>query len=128
MDRESRQKSLLFQYKFKCICEACVDDWAIYLNLETPKNLASGVLKTKERLLNAENIEKLQKGELEMALKLYKPLCVLLSVFERYAPCVEMADCQESLKQCIVILQGLVPYGFSKTVEWSVHLSEQMLA
>lgn len=54
-----------------------------------------------------------------MALKLYKPLCQLAEQLEPFIPCKELADVQESLKQCLVIFEGLVPKGFNNLVEWN---------
>lgn len=64
-------------------------------------------------------MEKLQKGDLGNALLIFKPLCELTESLENFAPCVELADCQEALKQCLVIFEGVVPFGFSKLVEWN---------
>lgn len=119
-ERASRQKMLKSQYKFTCNCEACVNNWPTYLNLHQAKNLPVSIAKKKQLLLNNDNISKLQKGDFDTALNLYKPLCVLLKVLEDYAPCVELADCQESFKQCVSILEEIVPYGCNQHVQWSV--------
>lgn len=114
----SRQHSLKFQYKFTCLCEACVEQWPMYLLMRPAKCLSIDIRRKQKKLLNSEVIEMLQKGDKDTALKLFKPLCELAQDLDPYAPCVELADCQESLKQCIGILQGLIPYCDSNMVEW----------
>lgn len=118
-DSVSRRKSLNFQYKFNCICEACVDDWPTYRNLK-PAPLTLNLMKTISKLLHPNNIERLQKGDLNLALKLFKPVSILLKLLDEYAPSLELADAQETFKQCVVILQGLLPYEFSLQLDWSV--------
>ncbi|KAJ2945528.1 hypothetical protein O0L34_g345 [Tuta absoluta] len=116
-DRRTRQDSLRFQYKFSCLCEACVNDWPTYLHMKR-SNIPSDILRRKDKLLNSNAIDDLQKGNRGTALKLFGPLCRLVEELDQYAPCGELADCQESLKQCLTILKGLVPYGYSDLVEW----------
>lgn len=116
--RKSRQQSLKFQYKFICTCEACVNDWPTYLVMKPSHNLPLNIIKRTKTLLNSEAIENLQKGNKDTALQLFKPLCELIEELESYAPCMELSDCQESLKQCLTIFEGLLPYGYSNIVQW----------
>ncbi|XP_026756125.2 SET and MYND domain-containing protein 4 [Galleria mellonella] len=117
-DYVTRQRSLKFQYKFTCCCEACVDRWPLYFQMDSGLNLPLKVIKKKKELLSSDVIEKLQRGDINTAIKLYKPLCELAESLEPYAPCTELADCQETLKQCLQIFTGLVPYDLSISVEW----------
>lgn len=115
--RLSRRTSLKFQYKFDCICEACSDNWPTYLSLSSGK-IPTILSRHCERLLGSEVIEHLQKGDFKFACEQYRALCDLAEALEPYAPCKELADCQETLKQCLAIFRGLVSYGYSKIVEW----------
>lgn len=92
----------------------------MYFNLPLARNLPPQLKKQNEELLDSNNIEKLQKGDVVTARKLFKPLCELAELLEPYGPCKEVGDCQETLKQCLQILGGLVPFGCSFVVEWIV--------
>ncbi|CAG9788626.1 unnamed protein product [Diatraea saccharalis] len=117
-DRVTRQQQLKFQYKFTCLCEACINDWPTYLQIRPARNLPKKLKMRKEKLLDVTAINKLQKGDKAVAEMLLQPLCELAEDLESYAPCTELADCQESLKQCLEIFLGVVPYDYSKLVEW----------
>lgn len=82
-------------------------------------NLPLDLIKRRQKVLNSEAIENLQKGDKGTALQLFKPLCELMEELECYAPCMELSDCQESLKQCLSIFEGLLPYGYGNLVQWS---------
>lgn len=87
--------------------------------MKPSKNLPIDILTLKEEILNSFALEMLQKGDKCVAFGIYKELCSLAEVLEPYAPCVEQADVQEALKQCLTIFRGLLPYGFSNVVEWT---------
>lgn len=87
--------------------------------MKPSKNLSIDVIKRTQNVLNSKSIENLQKGDKGTALQLFKPLCELIEELDSYAPCMELSDCQESLKQCLTILEGVLPYGYSNFVEWS---------
>lgn len=88
----------------------------MYLSLSSCCNLS---LRIKSgNLLSTDIIEKLQNGDVMLACKMFKLLCELAGDLEPYAPCKELADCQETIKQCLVLMEGTVPYGYSKVVEW----------
>ncbi|CAH2092770.1 unnamed protein product [Euphydryas editha] len=117
--RNSRQATLKFQYKFNCLCEACVNNWPTYIHLSmTAKKIPAKLVRSKNNFLNESVIDKLQKGDIDTASKIYKRLCVLCEILEPYAPCVELCDCQEALKQCLAIFSGLVPYGNNLIINW----------
>lgn len=117
-DRATRQENLKFQYKFTCLCEACVNDWPTYMTMGPARNLPIEIKKRKDNLLNSDALEKLQKADVATAERLFKPLCELAEALDPYAPCMELADTQETLKQCLQILHGVVPYGYSQVVDW----------
>ncbi|XP_026724526.1 SET and MYND domain-containing protein 4 isoform X2 [Trichoplusia ni] len=118
--RDERQAILKSQYKFLCECEACINDWPLYQNLPVVQNLPEAIAKKKNELLSSEVIEALQKGDHDRATKLYKPLCELATDLDPYMPCQELAECQEAMKQCLAIMMGVLPHGFTKVVDWEV--------
>ncbi|XP_046969169.1 SET and MYND domain-containing protein 4-like [Vanessa cardui] len=119
-ERSSRQATLKFQFKFTCLCEACVNNWPnyMYLTMRQSNSVPAKLVRSKNSLLNEHVIDQLQRGNLDTALKTYKGICDLCKLLEPYAPCMELCDCQESLKQCLSIFEGLVPYGSSLMVKW----------
>ncbi|XP_061719114.1 SET and MYND domain-containing protein 4-like [Cydia pomonella] len=125
-DLKTRQENLKFQYKFVCVCEACVNDWPTYLTMKMSfrKKVPANLVLRKEQLLNPAIIDKLQKGDVDTAVNIFKPLCELTEVLDAFAPNIELADCQETLKQCLAIFGGLVPYGYSKLVEWDAKINK----
>lgn len=119
MDRRSRHISLKSQYKFICVCEACVDNWPTYmeLNLRKSTKVPNKILATRKKLLPMKVIDELQYGKVDTALDVYHKLCILCESLEEYAPCMELCECQEALKQCLSIFEGHVPYGSDLMVE-----------
>ncbi|KAF9424569.1 hypothetical protein HW555_000380 [Spodoptera exigua] len=118
--RQTRQAILLSQYKFSCICEACVDDWPKYYQLPSAPNLPGEVIQMINKHLGAEVIKCLQKADKKRALKEFKPLCKLATALEPFVPCKEAADCQEMLKQCLQILAGVLPFDFTKAIDFDI--------
>ncbi|XP_045774936.1 SET and MYND domain-containing protein 4-like [Maniola jurtina] len=119
-DRMTRQASLKFQYKFICMCEACRNNWPTYFSLSAQRfsMVPPNLTKSKNKLLSEHTIESLQRGDLKTARNIYKRLCILSETLEPYAPCVELCDCQESLKQCLAIFGGLSLYGTTQLIDW----------
>lgn len=118
--RDERQTVLKAQYKFLCQCEACINDWPLYQDLPVVQNLPAAIAAKRNELLTGDVIEALQKGDLDSATKLYKPLCELATDLDPFMPCQELADCQEAIKQCLAIMTGLLPHGFCHSVDWEV--------
>lgn len=119
-DLPARQASLKFQYKFMCMCEACIKNWPTYFTLcaEHFSRVPATLIKAKNKILSADTIKNLQHGDLKTANKVYKRLCVMSELLEPYAPCAELCDCQESVKQCLCIFEGLSPYGSTQLIYW----------
>ncbi|CAG9564829.1 unnamed protein product [Danaus chrysippus] len=119
-DYSSRQSSLKFQYKFTCVCEACVDKWPMYvqLNMMSSKNLPVKICQRKSNVLNQHVIRQLQSGDVCTALMIYKDLCILCEQLDKYAPCAELCECQEALKQCFMIFEGFRTFGSDDIIEW----------
>ncbi|VVC93231.1 unnamed protein product [Leptidea sinapis] len=120
-DKVERQSCLRYQYKFACMCEACVYGWPTYISMRPSKRLPTKVTRSKSKYLSHNIIEKLQCGDKETAIKVFRRLCSLCMELESYAPCMELCDCQEGLKQCLSIFEGLIPYGFSTSIEWHTY-------
>ncbi|XP_045500490.1 SET and MYND domain-containing protein 4 [Colias croceus] len=120
-DRMVRQTSLQFQYKFMCMCEACVNNWPTYLTMRQ-KKIPPKITRNKNKFLSYNIIDKLQHGDKETAIKIFRKLCSLCEELESYAPCIELCDCQEGLKQCLVIMEGILPYGCNESVDWQMNV------
>lgn len=118
LDREGRQSNLKFQYKFNCVCEACMDDWGLHAQLKQATFVPGEILLKKDLCLANEVIQLLMKGDKETAVVFYQPLCDLIQFYDAYAPCKELSECQEALKQCLAIFNGLVPHGYSKMLQF----------
>lgn len=117
--KQDRQESLLFQYKFKCSCEACEDDWPLFFNLKK----ASKLSKHQQKLLGAAKIDEatiqlLSQGDMKAATSKYKDLSKAASALDEKSPCVELAEYQETIKQCLSLFHGAVPFQYSQLIEW----------
>jgi hypothetical protein len=96
-----------------------MNDWPIYLAMRPTFYLPAKLSMFKAKVLNSNVIEELQKGNRHTAERTFKLVCGLAEKLDSFIPCMELADCQESLKQCLQILEGLLPYGYSREVQWS---------
>lgn len=84
-------------------------------SIHVPANLKS----IKNSLISKCVIGDLEKGNSATAKKVFKSLCSLCKNLEPYAPCVELLDCQEALKQCLAIFSGLLSDGNEILVPWT---------
>lgn len=108
----------MFQYKFVCTCEACINNWPTYSTMGQPTSIPAKLGLVKIKLLDTRVINKLQKGDMATAISLFKSLCSLCSHLEPYAPCNDLSECQEALKQCLAIFFGLLPHGNKLMIPW----------
>ncbi|CAH2236054.1 SET and MYND domain-containing protein 4 [Pararge aegeria] len=124
--RVARQESLKFQYKFTCMCEACVNNWPTYFTLASSQFTIAppNISKAKNKILTLETIRNLKKGDVKTAGQVYKKLCIMGEMLEPYAPCMDLCDVQESIKQCLCIFEGLPNYGGTQLIEWKEMVPE----
>ncbi|KAK4873924.1 hypothetical protein RN001_013284 [Aquatica leii] len=94
MKKEQRREHLHKQYFFECRCEACVENWPLYIEL--PKRHFD--IKVSE-----EEIESLRNGSTRLAKDIAMNLQNLAEGLEKLRPCKELADVQEILKQCYAL-------------------------
>ncbi|CAH4030118.1 unnamed protein product [Pieris brassicae] len=120
-DCTERQSALKFQYKFVCMCEACVNLWPTYFQLLMhQKRIPNKILRHKNKWLTTNIIDRLQNGDMDTVKKFYHKICALCEELDSFAPSTELCDCQEALKQCLFILQGLVLYSYNQKVDWTL--------
>ncbi|XP_055627947.1 SET and MYND domain-containing protein 4 [Toxorhynchites rutilus septentrionalis] len=96
---QERQSGLLAQYYFKCQCEACRKNYALYYDLPTVKIPT----KTKHPI-NFDELELLRKHDMETALKKIPQYCRFLNTFDSNYPNHELSSVQEALLRCYQIV------------------------
>ncbi|XP_077285330.1 SET and MYND domain containing, class 4, member 4 [Arctopsyche grandis] len=107
---ETRQEELFFQYKFRCACEACSNKWPTYIDLKKA-HFTNKKTKNKFRnLITPELIMSLENGEKTVAYEILNNLYKYAEMLEECAPCKDLADYQETIKQCWGIFSNVVPY------------------
>ncbi|XP_023937250.1 SET and MYND domain-containing protein 4 [Bicyclus anynana] len=118
-ERLSRRATLNYQYKFTCMCEACVNDWPTYFQFMTDyKVIPPKLFNAKMKILDPDTLDNLKKGCIQAAIETYKRLCIMIEMLEPHAPCMELCDCQESMKQCIIIFEGVSETGCTQLIQW----------
>lgn len=99
-----RQRSLMNQYKFTCICKACIGQWPSFLHLND-----DSVPKTSLRFeLNHTLINKLQRGDKKVAASALSNLFKNVKFLDKYAPCKTLAVHEETIKQCLALFGDVV--------------------
>lgn len=95
MSKNERLKHLKDQYYFDCRCEACVNNWPLFSDLDT-ENL--------EDKVSQERMEKLSEANLEAARSEIKFFEDLAEHFDSHMPNKTLSSIQECIKQCYAIL------------------------
>lgn len=107
-----RRSELQHQYKFVCRCEACLDSWPLYYELKTA-TFDKKESKKFNNIINAELVEKLQSGDKKVAYSIINKLYKNATIAEKYAPCKQLSDVQETIKQCWALFGNIEPFYYS---------------
>lgn len=98
MPKDSRQRSLTFQYNFVCKCSACSNDYPTIMELQMSTNVPN--------IHSDDDIEKLTSLNVKFASQNLKRYCQFLTKFDIHYPCKQIAEAQENMKMCYHILVG----------------------
>lgn len=107
---ETRQEKLFFQYKFRCACEACSNKWPTYIYLKKVQFTNKKTKNKYRNLITPELITSLENGEKTMAYEILNDLYKYAEMLEECAPSQDLADHQETIKQCWGIFCNVIPY------------------
>lgn len=97
---EVRQKHLHLQYKFRCDCTACRENYPLFSELKAANIPA---------LLNSTDIEKITKLNKKFARENFSRFCTYLNQYGEHYPCEQISSVEECLKMCMHLLVGNVP-------------------
>ncbi|XP_050427844.1 SET and MYND domain-containing protein 4-like [Adelges cooleyi] len=107
--KEERNKHLLEQYQFQCRCQACVENWPMYLSMDSMSLSESQSLDRDMKCLPAEMLEKFH--EITNKLLPHRKvkaqhmdfLFVFLNLLRLHVkkPCTMYYKCIEMIKQCL---------------------------
>lgn len=90
-----RQSSLLGQYMFKCLCEACTGNYPLFSDLKMIDNQFDEFL--------TDDIKKLSKLDVSRAKEKFQSYCYYLSKVDRHYPSYEISSVQECLMRCFTL-------------------------
>ncbi|XP_062557082.1 SET and MYND domain-containing protein 4 [Armigeres subalbatus] len=96
---DDRQSGLLGQYLFRCQCEACIQNYPLYLNLPQAKLPP----KTKNPI-DYDEISRLGEHDMETALRKIPEYCRFLNQFDSQYPNYGLSSVQEALLRCYEIV------------------------
>lgn len=116
-----RRSELQHQYKFACKCEACLHSWPLYIKLENAV-LNKNDSKKYNDIMSAELIEKLESGDKEVSYSVIDKFYKNAAILEKHAPCKQLSDVQETIKQCWAVygnIQSLYYSTLSKNFEFA---------
>lgn len=97
---EIRQKNLEAQYKFKCQCAPCTNNYPLFSELPAA-NIPT--------LLKENDINKILNLDKEFARESFSRFCNYLTEYGDYYPCNQISSVEESLKMCLHLLVGNIP-------------------
>lgn len=93
--RDERQEKLQ-QYNFDCACTACLQDYPLYNELKD----------SLPDIITLQDIDKINLYDLDYVKTHMNKYCKFLTENDRYYPCRQISDVQETLKTCIDIVVG----------------------
>ena len=90
---EYRQQSLMKQYKFKCICDACSGNYPLIRSMKVADKNCFNYAKKVCRELGSLNLNRSKK--------MYEENCENLKKYGRNFPCVELCSLIDSTCACL---------------------------
>lgn len=91
VSKENRQDELLKQYKFKCSCEACVNDWPFLPSLKIRDKICLLIAKKACKELSIGGISQ------DKAKEKFKQFCKVAQEFQKIFPSLEICSLAESI-------------------------------
>lgn len=95
-----RQKQLLLQYKFRCQCEPCQEDYPLFTDLKQA-NIPN--------LLTETDFSRIAKLDSKYARENFSRFCTYLNQYGDQYPCTQISSVEECLKMCLLILVNNKP-------------------
>lgn len=95
-----RQKHLQLQYKFRCECAPCQENYPLFTELKAAKIPA---------LLSDTDIVNITQLNKKFARDNFSRFCTYLNQYGEHYPCEQISSVEECLKMCLHLLVGNVP-------------------
>lgn len=95
-----RQNQLLSQYKFKCQCAPCQNDYPTFAELQEA-NIPT--------LLTSVDIDSIMRLDKQFARQNFSRFCTYLNKYGDHYPCKQISSVEECLKMCLLILINNIP-------------------